>query len=215
MIGTVIVIFWVLCAIIGYRVVPHAPTYQNLLILNPRPSGSHWFGTDQLGRDVFSRVITGVRSVLIVSVLATVMGTVLGTILGLFTGYVRGWLDESISRFVDAILALPTIMIARAGGGCGGPLDVLGDHLHRVHLHAADRPHGAHRGDPGARARLRDRRAAAKRKRPLHHVRRAPAQRDARRSSSSSRCAWAMRSSPPRAVVPGIRHPAAHARLGC
>src|ERR1700748_3297188 len=74
------------------------------------PSSSHWFGTDQLGRDVFSRVIVGVRDVMIIAPLATLLGTVLGTILGLLMGYYRGLVDDTLGRFVEAFLALPLVV---------------------------------------------------------------------------------------------------------
>jgi peptide/nickel transport system permease protein len=110
MVGMVICTFWVVCAFIGYRIVPHSPFAQDLLHTNARPNSTYWFGTDQIGRDIFARVITGVRVVLLVAFFATLMGTVLGTFLGLLTGYLRGWVDEGLGRFMDAVLALPVIV---------------------------------------------------------------------------------------------------------
>ena len=81
--GAVILLFWVACAIFGTAIAPHDPLAQQLLATNQAPSGAHWFGTDQLGRDVLSRVIVGARTILIIAPLATVVGTVLGTALGL------------------------------------------------------------------------------------------------------------------------------------
>ena len=72
----------------------------------------HWFGTDPLGRDVLSRVITGARDILIITPLATILATVLGTALGLAMGYIGGWFDTVVSRIVEAILALPFVIIA-------------------------------------------------------------------------------------------------------
>ena len=97
--------FWCFCAIFGYHIGPYGPFDQDLNSVNAAPSSTHWFGTDQLGRDVFSRVIAGARTVLVVSLVATVLGTVLGTILGLITGYLRGWVDETIANLADAIAA--------------------------------------------------------------------------------------------------------------
>ncbi len=111
-IGSAILIFWIVCAIFGYRIVPHSPFAQDLLHTDTAPNGTYWFGTDQLGQDVFSRVITGVRVVLIVAFFATLIGTILGTFIGLLTGYMRGWVDEGIGRFMDALLALPVIVTA-------------------------------------------------------------------------------------------------------
>jgi peptide/nickel transport system permease protein len=112
LIGATVVVFWALCAILGGALAPHDPLGQNLLAVNHRPDGTNWFGTDQLGRDVFSRVISGARSILVVAPLATLLGTVLGTILGLAMGYLGGWTDNVASRIVEAVLALPVVIVA-------------------------------------------------------------------------------------------------------
>jgi peptide/nickel transport system permease protein len=109
--GATILGFWVFAAIFGNLLVPDNPLAQNLLSINQAPSASHWFGTDQLGRDVFARVITGSRDILIIAPLATLIGTVLGTGLGLAMGYFRGALDDIVGRFVEAFLALPLVVI--------------------------------------------------------------------------------------------------------
>ena len=75
------------------------------------PSADNWFGTDKLGRDVFARVVVGARDILIVAPLATILATVLGTALGLVTGYFRGWVDDVLSRIIEAFLALPVIIM--------------------------------------------------------------------------------------------------------
>jgi peptide/nickel transport system permease protein len=111
MTGAVIIAFWVLCAIFGFRIAPHNPLDQSF----PQLAGlsrQYPFGTDQLGRDVFSRVLAGARDILIVAPLATLLGIVGGTIIGLITGYFRGLVDDSVSRVVDAVLALPLVVIA-------------------------------------------------------------------------------------------------------
>src|SRR6201997_4925166 len=110
MIGAIVLLFWIVCAIFGPAIAPHDPLAQNLEAINRSPSSSHWFGTDQLGRDVFSRVIVGVRDVMIIAPLATVLGTVLGTIIGLLMGYYRGFVDDTLGRFVEAFLALPLVV---------------------------------------------------------------------------------------------------------
>jgi peptide/nickel transport system permease protein len=112
LVGAVIVVFWAICAIFGGVLAPHDPLGQDLLAVNHRPSGAHLFGTDQLGRDVLSRVIVGARSILIIAPLATLMGTVLGTALGLAMGYLSGWTDTVASRIVEAVLALPVVIVA-------------------------------------------------------------------------------------------------------
>lgn len=111
-IGFSIVLFWLFCAIFGPLIVPHDPFADDLLMSLKPPSAMHWFGTDQLGRDIFSRVLVGSHDILTVAPMATLLSTILGTSLGLVMGYYGGWIDEVLSRLVDAVLALPTIIVA-------------------------------------------------------------------------------------------------------
>jgi len=109
--GLLIVLFWVFCAIFGRSIAPFDPSTTDVLNDLVSPSGEHWFGTDRIGRDVLSRVLAGARDILIVAPLATILGTIVGVSLGLVTGYFRGTVDNVISRFLDAFLALPTVII--------------------------------------------------------------------------------------------------------
>ncbi|HEX9624345.1 MAG TPA: ABC transporter permease [Streptosporangiaceae bacterium] len=111
LIGAMILLFWIVCAVFGNAIAPHDPLAQQLLSINQPPSAAHWFGTDSLGRDVLSRVIVGARTILIITPLATLLGTVLGTALGLAMGYFGGLLDTLVSRLVEAVLALPAVII--------------------------------------------------------------------------------------------------------
>jgi peptide/nickel transport system permease protein len=111
LIGAAILMLWIVCAIFGTAIAPHDPLAQLLHATNAAPSAAHWFGTDQLGRDMFSRVIVGSRTILIIAPLATVLGTVLGTAIGLALGYLGGVVDLLSSRLVEAVLALPAIII--------------------------------------------------------------------------------------------------------
>ena len=111
-VGAAILLFWVVCAVFGHLIAPQDPLAQQLLATNKAPSGAHWFGTDQLGRDVFSRVIVGARSILIISFFATLLGTVAGTALGLIMGYLGSWVDALAGRLVEAVLALPLLVVA-------------------------------------------------------------------------------------------------------
>jgi peptide/nickel transport system permease protein len=111
-VGAAILLFWVVCAVFGGAIAPHDPLAQQLLATNQPPSAAHWFGTDQLGRDVFSRVIVGVRYILLVSFLATALGTVLGTAVGLVMGYLGGVADIVVGRITEAVLAFPLVIIA-------------------------------------------------------------------------------------------------------
>jgi peptide/nickel transport system permease protein len=110
--GAAIILFWIVCAIFGHSIAPDNPLAQQLLATNAGPSGAHWFGTDQLGRDMLSRVIVGARDILIITALATILGTVAGTALGLAMGYFGGAFDLIAGRIVEAVLALPSFVIA-------------------------------------------------------------------------------------------------------
>ena len=111
-VGAVLLLWWVFCAIFGYAIAPYNPVNGNLVSFNLAPSAAHWFGTDSLGRDVFSRVLAGARDILIVAPLATLLGTVLGTAIGLVQGYFRGAVDNVVGRLVDAVLAIPVVITA-------------------------------------------------------------------------------------------------------
>lgn len=112
LIGAGIVAFWAICAIFGTFFVPFDPLQDDVINALLPPDADHWFGTDQLGRDVFSRVIAGSRDILTVAPLATLLGTFCGTAIGLVAGYNRGWVDEVIGRIIEAFLALPLIIVA-------------------------------------------------------------------------------------------------------
>jgi peptide/nickel transport system permease protein len=111
------------CAIFGPALVPYDPygTPEDLLNKLQAPSSEHYFGTDQLGRDVFSRVIVGARDILSVAIAATVLATVLGAGLGLVTGYFRGLVDDVLMRIVDAFLAIPLVILATVALVARGP----------------------------------------------------------------------------------------------
>jgi peptide/nickel transport system permease protein len=110
--GFAIVLFWVLCALFGPSLVPYSPYADDLMNALAPPSAAHWFGTDQIGRDIFSRIIAGARPILSVAPIATLLATLCGTTLGLITGYAGGWLDSVLSRLIEVILALPLIVVA-------------------------------------------------------------------------------------------------------
>lgn len=110
-IGSVIVLIWVICAIGGSALAPRDPFIGNPVGTHLPPGGEYVFGTDRLGRDVLSRVISGARDVLIVAPISAVIGVVLGTLLGLVMGYFRGLTDDIMSRFVEAFLSLPVTLV--------------------------------------------------------------------------------------------------------
>ncbi|MDQ0470748.1 ABC transporter permease [Labrys wisconsinensis] len=110
--GLAIVVFWIACALFGRFVVPYDPLADDVINALAPPSGEHWFGTDQLGRDVFSRVIVGSRDILTVAPLATLLATIAGTGLGLALGYFRGIFDDIVGRFLEAFMAIPVVIVA-------------------------------------------------------------------------------------------------------
>jgi peptide/nickel transport system permease protein len=110
--GLAIVLFWVACALFGEHFAPYDPLADDIINALAPPSPEHWFGTDQIGRDVFSRVIVGSRDILTVAPLATLLATLAGTALGLLTGYFRGIVDEIISRILEAFMAVPVVIVA-------------------------------------------------------------------------------------------------------
>ena len=112
LVGMAILLFWVVCAVFGTAIAPHNPYAQELLAVNHAPSSTNWFGTDQIGRDVLSRVIVGARTILIICPLATLLGTVLGTMFGLIMGYLGGAVDAVIGRVIEAVLALPLVIVS-------------------------------------------------------------------------------------------------------
>ena len=112
LIGAVILLWWIVCALFGKVIAPYNPVTGSLTAFNDPPSGAHWFGTDSLGRDVLSRVIVGAKDILIVAPLATLLGTALGTTIGLVQGYYRGRVDSFSGRLVEAVLALPVVIVA-------------------------------------------------------------------------------------------------------
>ena len=110
--GAIIVGFWVICAIFGKALVLQDPFASSPINGLQAPSADNWFGTDRLGRDVFSRVIVGARDIMVIAPAATLLGTVLGTALGLVTGYFRGIVDDVLSRLIETVLALPVVLVA-------------------------------------------------------------------------------------------------------
>ena len=99
---------------------PYSPVDQDVAQLLLPPSAAHWLGTDDLGRDVLSRLIWGAPNSLYASVLAVGVGVALGVPVGLIIGFLGGWIDETVSRFIDALLSFPPIVLAIAVTGALG-----------------------------------------------------------------------------------------------
>lgn len=110
--GTSIFLLFVFLAIAGPCFAPYESNEQIYSDARQPPSTEHWFGTDHLGRDVFSRVLYGSREVLFEAGLGTVLAVLSGMTFGLVAGYRRGWVDEITMRFFDSLLALPALLLA-------------------------------------------------------------------------------------------------------
>lgn len=110
----VLVLFLLLIAIFGPAIVPYDPLQTAMDKVLIGPNAQHWFGTDHLGRDIFSRVIAATRLDLAIAVTAVLMSAVLGVSAGALCGYLGGWLDGVSSRVVDVMLAFPLFVAAMA-----------------------------------------------------------------------------------------------------
>lgn len=115
-IGLLIVI-----AIIGPYIAPYDPFEPNYDALLEGPSPSHLAGTDEYGRDIFSRLLVGAKISLMVSFSAVFLGLILGTILGLISGYFGGWIDKIIMRSCDVLFSFPDLLLAIAIVALLGP----------------------------------------------------------------------------------------------
>jgi peptide/nickel transport system permease protein len=102
----------VLSAVFGPMLVPYDPLQTNASMALQPPSWDHWFGTDNVGRDVFSRVIVATRLDLSISVAAVALSFVVGSVLGSIAGYWGGWLDIVLNRVLDTIMAFPLFVLA-------------------------------------------------------------------------------------------------------
>jgi len=109
MTGLIIVLFWVFMALFS-TYITQSPTDLDAAAILQGPSAAHWFGTDDLGRDVLARTMAGARTVLVIAPLATLLALLWGGIIGLVSGFYRGLTDEIIMRLVDVLLALPIII---------------------------------------------------------------------------------------------------------
>ncbi|MGE7921065.1 ABC transporter permease [Viridibacillus sp. NPDC093762] len=121
LVGAVIVVFFILLAIVGPLFVPEGINEQVLKDRLQPPSAEHWFGTDDFGRDIFSRVVHGARISLWVGFFSVIGSVVVGSMLGIIAGYYGRWMDTIISRIFDIMLAFPSILLAIAVVSILGP----------------------------------------------------------------------------------------------
>ena len=110
--GILICLGWILAAVLAPVVAPYDPIAQDLSMRLKAPSAILWFGTDNFGRDIFSRVIYGGRYSLLAGCLSVIIAGIIGTFYGALAGYVGGWLDNVMMRFSEMILSFPSLILA-------------------------------------------------------------------------------------------------------
>ncbi|WP_343422251.1 ABC transporter permease [Candidatus Flexifilum breve] len=126
LIGFIIVTIVVLLALFGTLIVPHDPTENNLRARFKEPGytdamGSYWLGTDQLGRDIYSRMIVGSTVSVLVGVVSVAIAGTIGVLVGLVAGFFGGWIDNVLMRLADGFLSIPFIILVVAISGVLSP----------------------------------------------------------------------------------------------
>jgi len=129
--GLMVLAVLVFVGIFGVRIAPYEINEINIAERLQPPSGTHWFGTDDLGRDVFSRVVVAARVSLQVGFIAVGFALFLGVPIGLVAGYYRGWIDAVLMRTMDVLFSFPAILLAIAilavlGPGIGNAMIAIG-----------------------------------------------------------------------------------------
>ena len=120
-IGLVIIVVMVLAALLAPLIAPYPPNQINIVASLQSPSWQHWMGTDFVGRDIFSRVLYGLRVDLLVVAVITYLGLIGGVILGTISGYVGGWFDAVAGRVADTVIAFPFLVLVLAVVAIVGP----------------------------------------------------------------------------------------------
>lgn len=119
--GAIIILTLVLTATFAPWIAPESPVGQNLSARLLPPSADHWMGTDELGRDIFSRVVYGARITLMIVALVAVISAPLGLLVGAVSGYFGGWVDKVLMGFTDVFLSMPKLILALAFVAALGP----------------------------------------------------------------------------------------------
>lgn len=120
-VGLCFIVLVVLAAVFAPLITPFDPAAQDYTAIRQSPNAIHWFGTDELGRDMFSRIIYDARASLLVGAVSIAIAIAIGVPLGLAAGYVGGWVDMGISRVADAMLAIPFLILAISLAAFLGP----------------------------------------------------------------------------------------------
>jgi peptide/nickel transport system permease protein len=121
LVGLVIIVFFTVLAILAPVLPIPDPVATSWSAIRKAPSAAHWFGTDDIGRDILSRMIWGARASLMAGVFSVTIAVVIGVPLGLISGYFGGWVDMIISRVTEAFLAMPFLITAIALAAFLGP----------------------------------------------------------------------------------------------
>ena len=121
LIGLSVVVFFIVIAIAAPLVSPYDPIATNWALVRKPPSAAHWFGTDEIGRDVLARIIWGSRASLLSGLVSVSLALAVGVPIGLLTGYVGGIVDGIVMRLIDAMLAIPFLILAIALAAFLGP----------------------------------------------------------------------------------------------
>lgn len=119
--GILILLFWIVVSLLAHWLAPYEPLKQDIVNRLQGPSAEHWFGTDQLGRDIFSRVLYGGRMSLPAGIAVIVIAGFLGIVVGAVAGFVGGWFDELSMRLTEVFMAFPTVILAMAIAAALGP----------------------------------------------------------------------------------------------
>src|SRR6201987_2305525 len=119
--GLIVIAIFILLAVFAPLIAPYDPIATSWTLVRKPPSALHWFGTDDLGRDVLARVIYGTRASLLAGAISVGIALAVGVPLGLLSGYRGGWTDALISRMTDAMLACPLLILAIAFAAFLGP----------------------------------------------------------------------------------------------
>jgi peptide/nickel transport system permease protein len=119
--GLIVILIFVVLAVFAPLIAPFDPAAQSWSAVRKAPSALYWFGTDDVGRDVLSRVIFGTRASLLAGVISVGIALSIGVPLGLTAGYLGGWVDAILSRITDAMLAVPFLILAIALAAFLGP----------------------------------------------------------------------------------------------